>query len=110
MVSMCWPTRRSPFAGVLVLVGFSGPHFVAVHWVRVSVPKLRPPTACLLLPPPPQPSAVPPVAAVPGARCIAALCFQARCTGDSTAPRDFLTLDYHASFQGRRSRLPSPAA
>src|SRR5258708_5836834 len=31
---MCWPTRRSPFAGVLALVGFSVPHFVAVHSVR----------------------------------------------------------------------------
>jgi len=41
------------------LVGFSGPHSVAVHWVRVSAPKLHFPTACLLLLRPPQPSAVP---------------------------------------------------
>jgi len=25
---MCWPTRKSPFACALALVGFSGPHFV----------------------------------------------------------------------------------
>ena len=91
MVSMCWPTRRSPFACALALVGFSGPHSVAVHWVRVSAPKLHFPTACLLLPRPLQPSAVPRVTAVPDARCIAALCFQALCTGDSSAPRDFRT-------------------
>src|SRR2546430_13795347 len=98
MVSMCWPTRRSLFAWALALAGFSVPHFVAVHSVRVSAPILHPPTACLLLPRLPQPSAVPRVAAVPGARCIAALLFQAGCTGDSSVLRDFRTLDNRASF------------
>src|SRR5258708_31834370 len=72
MVSMCWPTRKSPFAGVLALVGFSGSRFVAVHWARASAPNLHSRMVCLLPPRPPQPSAVPRVAAVPGARCIAA--------------------------------------
>src|SRR5260370_29434903 len=98
---MCWPTRKSPFAGVLALVGFSVPHFVAVHLVRASAPKPHSPTACPLLPRPPLLLAVPLVAAVPDARCIAALFSQARCTGDSTAPRDFRTLHNRSSFQGR---------
>src|SRR5260370_17366124 len=98
MVSMCWSTRKSLSACALALVGFSGPHFVAVHWVRVSAPKVHSPTACLLLPQPLQPSAVPRVTAVPDARCIAALCFQALCTADSSAPRHFLSHFIPASF------------
>src|SRR5260370_7132010 len=105
---MCWPTRRSPFAGVLALVGFSVPHFVAVRSERVSAPILHFPTPCPLRPRPPQPSVVLRVAVVRDAQCIAAFCSQSRCTGDSTAPQAVPPSHTPPPFQLPCSPLPPP--
>jgi len=74
---MCWPTRRSPFC----LRTGSRDFLVRICCCSLGTslcPEAPFPTACLLLPRPPQPSAVPRTAGVPGRLdCIAAPCSQA---------------------------------